>query len=62
MPHITKSIKYQCRPENKLTNHAIMTDSAEYKLPQYMELIQCQSCGVMGIAVLDKETAYDAEI
>ena len=53
-------IKYQCRVEKQLTNHIII--ESEWKLPKFMECIQCQSCGVMGIAALDKESAYDAEI
>jgi len=55
-----KIIKYQCRPEKKLTNHMIV--ESEWKLPQYVECIQCQSCGVMGIAILDKDTAYNADL
>jgi hypothetical protein len=51
-------IKYQCRVEKQLTNHIII--ESEWKLPKFMECIQCQSCGVMGIAALDKESAYDA--
>ena len=53
-------IKYQCRAENKLTSHTIIEN--EWKLPAYVECIQCQSCGLMGIAVLDKETAYNADL
>jgi hypothetical protein len=55
-----QTIKYQCRPEKKLTNHTIVEN--EWKLPEYVVCLQCQSCGVMGIAMLDKETAYNAEI
>jgi hypothetical protein len=57
MPQI---IKYQCRPEKKLTNQLIITN--EWKLPEYMVCLQCQSCGVIGIALLDKETAYDGDL
>lgn len=53
-------IKYQCRPEKKLTNHTIIEN--EWTLPDYVVCLQCQSCGVMGIAMLDKETAYNADI
>jgi len=53
-------IKYQCRAENKLTSHTIIEN--EWKMPAYVECIQCQSCGLMGIAVLDKETAYNADL
>jgi len=57
MPQI---IKYQCRPEKKLTNQLIV--ESEWTLPEYVVCLQCQSCGVMGIAVLDKETAYNADL
>jgi hypothetical protein len=57
MPQI---IKYQCRPENKLTNQLILKN--EWRLPEYMVCLQCQSCGVIGIALLDKETAYDGDL
>ena len=57
MPQV---IKYHCRPEKKLTNHVIVQVTDQ--LPEWVECIQCQSCGVMGIAVLDKETAYDANL
>lgn len=55
-----QTIKYQCRPEKKLTNHTIIEN--EWKLPQFVVCLQCQSCGVMGIAMLDKETAYDGDL
>jgi hypothetical protein len=53
-------IKYECRVEKKLTTQTIckVTDT----LPEYVEVIQCNSCGVMGVAVLDKETAYHADL
>jgi hypothetical protein len=54
-----KVIKYQCRPEKRLTNQLII--ESEWKLPPYTVCLQCQSCGVMGIAILDKETAYEPE-
>lgn len=57
-----KVIKYNCRVEKKLTNQLIVEDGEPYKLPEFMELLQCQSCGAMGIAVVDKETAYDADL
>lgn len=53
-------IKYQCRPEKKLTNHIILEN--EWDLPPYVACIECQSCGVVGIAMLDKETAYNADL
>ena len=53
-------IEFNCRVENKITKQTIcqVTD----KLPEYVHVIQCNSCGVMGIAVLDKETAYSGNI
>jgi hypothetical protein len=53
-------IKYECRVEKKLTNQLIVkvTDN----LPPYVEVIECLSCGVMGVAVIDKETAYSGDI
>jgi hypothetical protein len=53
-------IKYQCRVEKKLTNHLIVkvTDT----LPPYTEVVQCLSCGVMGVVLLDKESAYSADL
>jgi hypothetical protein len=53
-------IKYQCRVEGKLTNQEIVQN--EWTLPEYVVCLECQSCGVMGIALLDKETAYNAEL
>lgn len=53
-------IKYNCRIEKKLTDHEIVkvTDI----LPPYTEVLQCCGCGALGIVLLDKETAYDAEL
>ena len=53
-------IKYQCRVEGKLTNQTVVEN--EWKLPEYVVCLECQSCGVMGIALLDKETAYNADL
>ena len=53
-------INYQCRAEKKLTNQIIV--ESEWQLPEYVVCLQCQSCGVMGIAILDKETAYNADL
>ena len=49
-------IKYECRIEKKLTTQTIriVTDN----LPAYVHVIQCNSCGVMGVAQIDKDTAY----
>jgi hypothetical protein len=49
-------IRYECRIEKKLTVQTIrvVTDN----LPAYVHVIQCNSCGVMGIAQIDQETAY----
>lgn len=53
-------IKYNCRVEKKITDHMIrkVVDT----LPPYTEVVQCCSCGVMGVVLLDKETAYHAEL
>lgn len=53
-------IKYECRVEKKLTTHTIrkVVDT----LPPYVEVIQCNSCGVMGVAQMDKETAYSGNL
>lgn len=53
-------IKYQCRVEKKLTDHTIVKVSE--LLPAYTEVLQCLSCGVLGIVTLDKERAYNADI
>ena len=52
-------ISYNCRVEKKLTTQTIckVTDN----LPPYVEVVQCNSCGVLTIAALDKETAYHAQ-
>lgn len=55
-----KIIKYQCRAEKKLTNHKIIEN--EWALPDYVEFLECQSCGMLGIVALDKGTAYDADL
>ena len=55
-----KTIKYQCRAEKKLTNHKIIEN--EWALPDYVEFLECQSCGMLGIVALDKGTAYDADL
>lgn len=55
-----QTIKYHCRVEGKLTNQTIVEN--EWKLPAYVVCLQCQSCGVMGIAQLDKDTAYNADL
>ena len=53
-------IKYECRVEKKLTNHTVrkVTDT----LPPYVEVVECNSCGVMGVVILDKETAYSGDL
>ncbi len=53
-------IKYECRVEKKLTTQTIC--KVADTLPPYVEVIQCNSCGVMGVAILDKETAYSANL
>ena len=49
-------LKYECRIEKKLTMQTIriVTDN----LPAYVHVIQCNSCGVMGVAKVDPDTAY----
>lgn len=53
-------ITYNCRVEKKLTTHTIrkVTDN----LPAYVEVVECNSCGVMGVVLLDKETAYSGDL
>jgi hypothetical protein len=53
-------IKYECRVEKKLTTQTIC--KVADTLPPYVEVIQCNSCGVMGVAILDKETAYSGNL
>lgn len=53
-------IKFQCRLEKRLTDHQIV--KVTELLPAYTEVLQCMSCGVLGIVPLDKESAYDAEL
>ena len=53
-------IKYECRVEKKLTDQEIVQN--EWKLPPYVVCLECQSCGVMGIAMLDKEQAYNGNL
>lgn len=52
-------INYECRIEKKLTVQTIrvVTDT----LPAYVQVVQCNSCGVMGVATIDAETAYVVE-
>ena len=57
---MAQTIKYNCRVEKKLTNQLIVEN--EWTLPEYVVCLQCQSCGVMGIAMLDKEIAYNADL
>jgi hypothetical protein len=49
-------LRYECRIEKKLTVQTIriVTDN----LPPYVHVIQCNSCGVMGVAKVDPDTAY----
>jgi len=49
-------INYNCRLEKKLTKQTIckVTDN----LPPYVEVVQCNSCGALTVALLDKDTAY----
>ena len=53
-------ISYECRVEKKLTTHTIrkVTDT----LPPYVEVVECNSCGVMGVVLLDKESAYSGDL
>lgn len=53
-------IKYECRIEKKITTHEIV--KVVDTLPPYTEVVQCCGCGVMGVVILDKDTAYDAEL
>jgi NMD protein affecting ribosome stability and mRNA decay len=49
-------LRYECRIEKKLTMQTIrvVTD----KLPAYVHVIQCNSCGALSMAKVDPETAY----
>jgi hypothetical protein len=56
LDRVAMQIKYQCRIEKALTTQTIVkvTDN----LPAYVEVIQCNSCGALGVAQIDTETAY----
>lgn len=53
-------IKYHCRIEKKIKDHKIVKVTDE--MPPYTEVLECLSCGVLGVAILDKETAYESDI
>ena len=42
-----EKLRYTCRVEKKVKDHGIVMD--EYLLGDDMVLVQCLSCGVMGI-------------
>jgi hypothetical protein len=43
--------RFQCRVEKKITDHSVMKN--EVPLGMYVAMVQCLSCGVMGIKNLD---------
>jgi len=52
--------KYHCRAEKTLTDHVIVkvTDN----LPSYMHVVECQSCGVLGMGLFEEDRTYCAEL
>jgi hypothetical protein len=42
-----EKLRFQCRVEKKVTNHSVFED--EFPLGDDVVLVQCLSCGVMGI-------------
>jgi hypothetical protein len=42
-----EKLRFQCRVEKKVTNHAVLKN--EMPLGDAVALVQCLSCGVMGV-------------
>ena len=42
-----EKLRFQCRVEKKVTDHSVMKD--EFPLGDDVALVQCLSCGVMGV-------------
>ena len=42
-----EKLRFQCRVEKKVTNHAVFEN--EVPLGDDVALVQCLSCGVMGV-------------
>ena len=42
-----EKLRFQCRVEKKITDHSVMKD--EFPLGDDVALVQCLSCGVMGV-------------
>jgi len=42
-----EKLRFQCRVEKKVTNHAVLKN--EVPLGDDVALVQCLSCGVMGV-------------
>ena len=42
---------FRCRVEKKLTSHAVFDD--EFPLGTDVALVQCLSCGVMGVNLIE---------
>lgn len=42
-----EKLRFQCRVEKKVTNHAVLKN--EIPLGDDVALVQCLSCGVMGV-------------
>ena len=52
--------KYQCRAEKTLTDHQIV--NVTNNLPPYMHVVQCQSCGHVGMGLFEEERVYHADL
>ena len=53
-------IKYICKVESKLTTHSVR--KVADTLPRYMQVIECNGCGFLSMAVVDLETAYHGDL
>ena len=42
-----EKLRFRCRAERKVTDHSVLKD--EFPLGDEMALVQCLSCGVMGV-------------
>lgn len=50
--------KYYCRAEKALTDHVIV--KVTENLPNYMHVVQCQSCGHVGMGLFEESRVYNA--